>query len=171
MGEGERGSIFPAPKEPCFALFSKGEKESSSIFFVEGGRGGTSGWGCPGAVAALGGWRAEGSLLSSVVPMALSEIPSAGMHRAATKGNRHPCVLYPAWETSQRETRLGGHPEGCCASWQGGCCGMKQHLPSLILCLPSQQAPLSSRPSPIGSGGKVFHRLPQCPATDLIATA
>lgn len=51
-GEGESGSILPAPEEPCFTLFGEGEKKSSSISFVEGGRGGASGWGCPGAATA-----------------------------------------------------------------------------------------------------------------------
>lgn len=71
-GEGESGSIFPAPEEPCFALFSAGEKKSSSIFFVEGGRGGASGWGRPGAAVAPWGWQSwlEGSRVSATLPSA-----------------------------------------------------------------------------------------------------
>ena len=140
---GGKRFLFPAPKEPCFALFSEGEKKSSSSIFVEGGRGSTSGWGCPGAVVAPWGWqsrRTAGPLPPFIVSVALPEIPSVGMHRTATSGDRRPCVLHPAWETSHSLTReeggWGGHPEGCWASWQGRALGddqqHPQHLPSLI---------------------------------------
>ena len=83
--EGENASIFPAPEEPCFALFGEGEKKSSSILFVEGGRGSTSAWGCPGT-SVLGqqwreqSWRAAGSLPPSIAPVEVHEIPRVGMH-------------------------------------------------------------------------------------------
>lgn len=98
MGEGESGSIFLVPEELSFTLFSEGERKSSSIFFVRGGRGGTSDCGCPGAVVAPWGQqslRAVGSLLPSIASVALPEMLSSGMHRTATFGHRYMCCIQP----------------------------------------------------------------------------
>lgn len=65
--EGESSSIFPVPKELRFALFSEGEKKSSSIFFVEGDRGSTRGWGCPGDGSTLGMVELESSSISATL--------------------------------------------------------------------------------------------------------
>lgn len=91
-------------EELSFTLFSEGERKSSSIFFVKGGgSGGSSHWGCPGAVVASWGeqgWRAAGSLLPSVASVALPETLSLGVHGRAASGHRYPRVLHPAPETS-----------------------------------------------------------------------